>query len=154
MNLTHPHYPAYSSRVAALPATGFGDPNNQTAHKRPCSYAGAFFVPAILYGGCAWEPERVAGFRLARFANLRTATTFCLATPGGGLTSNGAFTMLKSFHGAIAPTIDRNQAKRHRALALAALRADSSLSVRLARYNHHVRIARSLEQKAENGVSK
>lgn len=33
----------------------------------------------------------------------------------------------------------------HRAMAIAALRAGSSLSVRLARYNNHMAIARSLE---------
>lgn len=32
-----------------------------------------------------------------------------------------------------------------RAMALAALRADSSLSVRLTRYNHHMARARALE---------
>lgn len=39
----------------------------------------------------------------------------------------------------------RQRAAAHRAMALAALRADSSLSSRLARYNHHINIARSLE---------
>ncbi|MOA35526.1 hypothetical protein D3C78_1569820 [compost metagenome] len=34
-------------------------------------------------------------------------------------------------------------------MALAALRADSSLSVRLRRYNHHMTAARSLEATAE-----
>lgn len=33
----------------------------------------------------------------------------------------------------------------HRRMALSALRANSSLSVRLARYNSHMAIARSLE---------
>ncbi|WP_178097492.1 hypothetical protein [Pseudomonas sp. BJP69] len=37
------------------------------------------------------------------------------------------------------------RAYAHRRLALAALRANSSLSVRLARYNHHAEIARALE---------
>lgn len=37
------------------------------------------------------------------------------------------------------------RAHAHRRLALAALRANSSLSVRLARYNHHADIARALE---------
>ncbi|MGE8435996.1 MAG: hypothetical protein ACN6P2_05590 [Pseudomonas palmensis] len=39
----------------------------------------------------------------------------------------------------------RIRAYAHRRLALAALRANSSLSVRLARYNHHTEIARTLE---------
>lgn len=33
----------------------------------------------------------------------------------------------------------------HKAMALAALRANSSLSVRLKRYNHHIAQARALE---------
>lgn len=37
------------------------------------------------------------------------------------------------------------RAHAHRRLAMAALRANSSLSVRLARYNHHAEIARALE---------
>ncbi len=37
------------------------------------------------------------------------------------------------------------RAYAHRRLALAALRANSSLPVRLARYNHHAEIARALE---------
>lgn len=33
----------------------------------------------------------------------------------------------------------------HKAMALAALHANSSLSTRLARYNHHMQLARALE---------
>jgi len=39
----------------------------------------------------------------------------------------------------------RLRALTHRRMALSALRANSSLSVRLARYNHHAEIARALE---------
>ncbi|SER19314.1 hypothetical protein SAMN04244573_03068 [Azotobacter beijerinckii] len=39
----------------------------------------------------------------------------------------------------------RQRASAHRAMALAALHADSSLSVRLRRFNRHMAIARSLE---------
>lgn len=38
----------------------------------------------------------------------------------------------------------------HKAMALAALRAHSSLAVRLRRYNHHMTIVRTLE--AQGGV--
>lgn len=41
-----------------------------------------------------------------------------------------------------------DRASAHRAMALAALRSDSSLSVRLKRYNHHMTVARSLEANA------
>ncbi len=39
----------------------------------------------------------------------------------------------------------KNRAAAHRAMAMAALHANSSLAVRLRRYNHHMDIARSLE---------
>lgn len=38
------------------------------------------------------------------------------------------------------------RAAAHKAMALAALHANSSLTTRLARYNHHMAKARSLEQ--------
>jgi hypothetical protein len=37
------------------------------------------------------------------------------------------------------------RAAAHRAMAMAALRANSSISVRLRRYNHHMDVARNLE---------
>lgn len=37
------------------------------------------------------------------------------------------------------------RALAHRRMALAALHADSSLSTRMARYNHHMAIVRALE---------
>ncbi|SFB58229.1 hypothetical protein [Azotobacter beijerinckii] len=46
---------------------------------------------------------------------------------------------------ALNPSALRQRAAAHRAMALAALRADSSLSVRLSRYHHHIDLARALE---------
>ncbi|HHM6504349.1 TPA: hypothetical protein ACRNA0_000511 [Pseudomonas aeruginosa] len=40
----------------------------------------------------------------------------------------------------------RARAAYHRACALASLHSNSSLSVRLARYNHHMRVLRMLAQ--------
>ncbi|MNG38778.1 hypothetical protein D3C84_1266010 [compost metagenome] len=42
------------------------------------------------------------------------------------------------------PSALRDRAAAHRAMAIAALYADSSLSVRLKRYNHHITKARAL----------
>ncbi len=47
------------------------------------------------------------------------------------------------------PSALRDRAAAHRAMALAALRADSSLSVRLKRYNAAMAKARALEAEAE-----
>lgn len=40
---------------------------------------------------------------------------------------------------------EQNRAKAHRKMALSALHANSSLSVRLKRYNHHMDQARAVE---------
>ncbi|MDY7558985.1 hypothetical protein QN366_08840 [Pseudomonas sp. CCC3.2] len=46
------------------------------------------------------------------------------------------------------PSVLIGKAGAHRAMALAALHANSSLSVRLKRYNAHMQTARSLEAQA------
>ena len=46
------------------------------------------------------------------------------------------------------PSALHDRAAAHRAMAIAALRADSSLSVRLKRYNRHMVICRALEAEA------
>ncbi|THG83905.1 hypothetical protein E5198_06305 [Pseudomonas sp. A-1] len=46
------------------------------------------------------------------------------------------------------PSALRERASAHRAMAIASLHADSSLSVRLKRYNHHMAICRDLEATA------
>lgn len=47
------------------------------------------------------------------------------------------------------PSALRERASAHRAMAIAALSADSSLSARLKRYNHHMAICRDLEATAD-----
>lgn len=130
----------YGSPVAANSAAGFGDPSHVRRNSAPITIAGAFFVPAVpCYGGCARETLGSAGFLTSRFANLRTAATpNRLATVRGSSSTLGA----RPMH-ALSPS--KIRAFAHRRLALAALRANSSLSVRLARYNHHSDIARALE---------
>ncbi len=128
----------YSSPVAANSATGFGDSNTTRRTSAHHPKAGAFFVPvASSYGGCAWDTLGYAGFRVSRFANLRTAATqYRLATIRGSSTTHGAIPM---------HSIRTIRAAAHRRMAFAALNADSSLSTRLARYTHHITKARALE---------
>lgn len=130
----------YIAPVAANSATGFCSPNIVRRISATVSKAGAFFMPAYsFYGGCAWGAFERAGFLTSRSANLRTAATqFCFAAGSGGSSTLGASPMHT-----LNPS--RIRAYAHRRLALAALRANSSLSVRLARYNHHTEIARTLE---------
>ena len=106
---------------------------------------GAFFAPTVrVYGGCAWETVRSAGFRLSRFANLRTATPkHCLATVGDGSTSNGA-TPMPHLQSILTRSL-KGRAAAHRAMAKSALFSDSSASVRLRKYNAHLEKARQLE---------
>jgi len=142
------HFPAianhrqqrYGLPVAANSATGFGDPMSKRRTSAPSPIAGAFFVPAVrVYGGCAWETERSAGFLLPRFANLRTAATLIrLATIRGSSTAKGAPPMQTTRN-------PSTHAAAWKARAFAALRSDSSLSVRLRRYNEAMARARSLE---------
>lgn len=46
---------------------------------------------------------------------------------------------------AVTHWVNRRRIAAHRAMALSALRADSSLSSRLTRYQHHMQQARALE---------
>lgn len=130
----------YGLPVAANSATGLGNPISKRRNSAPITIAGAFFVPAVTcYGGCAWEAFVPAGFLLPRFTNLRTAATHSLGNERGSSSAEGATPMKH----ALIPSAIR--AFAHRRMALSALRANSSLSVRLARYNSHMAIARTLE---------
>jgi len=131
----------YRSFVAANSATGICSPISKRRNSAPITIAGAFFVPAVpCYGGCAQDTFGCAGFRLLRSANLCTAATQSCFAAGSGSSHevNGAPPMTALFPPAI-------RALAHRRMALSALRANSSLSVRLKRYNAHMDIVRSLE---------
>lgn len=134
-------YRGYGSHVAANSATRLGGlncPRRYSAHLR---IAGAFFVPAItFYGGLRGSTSVCAGSLGRRSANPAQPTTqSCLAAVGGGSYVQGATPMK---HALIPSKI---RALAHRRMAMSALRANSSLSVRLKRYNHHMDQARSLE---------
>lgn len=110
----------------------------------PNQTAGAFFVPVICHGRCAWETFGSAGFRLPRFANLRTAATNRLATIRQLLSKRSPIMT------ALIPSKIRALALRR--MAIAALHADSSLSVRLRRYNAAMAKARSIDACLESEV--
>ena len=132
----------YLNAFAANSASGFGDPRLRRRTGAHPKIAGAFFMSAILcYGSCARETLWSAGSLLSRFANLRTAASLNrLATVRGSFfEKEGTSTM----HQARNPSTDR--AAAHRAMAMIALKANSSLSVRLKRYQAHMAKARSLD---------
>lgn len=131
----------YRPPVAANSANDLGGSNDFRRNSAPITIAGAFFVPAFLsYGGLRRSTFGCAGFLNHRSANLaQFATLLCLAAGRGGSHDLGATSMKH----ALIPSAIR--ALAHRRMALSALRADSSLPVRLARYNAHMAIARTLE---------
>ena len=130
----------YSFVVAAKSATGFGDPSSCRRTGAPITIAGAFFASAFpFYGGCAWEALGPAGFLLPRSTNPRTAATLIRLVANGGSSPAKGASPMHAFN----PF--KNRAAAHRAMALAALHANSSLATRLARYNAHMSKARSLE---------
>ncbi len=139
VRLASENFPLYRPPVAAKSATGFCRPINNRRHSVQ-EFADAFFVSAIsFYGGCAWDTFGCAGFLLSWSANPRTATTLIrFAANRGSSSTMGATHMTTLIPSAI-------RALAHRRMALSALRANSSLSVRLKRYNHHMTIVRTLE---------
>lgn len=146
MTLQHLPMPLYALLADAKSSAGFGDSelNRRTSAHRE---TGAFFASTVrVYGGCAWETAKSAGFQVSRFANLRTATPInCLATVGDGSTKLGDLPMASL---SLPNLITRNLSSRaaaHRAMAKAALFADSSTRTRLKRYNHHIDKAQQLE---------
>ena len=131
---------AYAVPVTVNPVAGFDGPNNSRRTGAHHPTAGAFFVPAVsCYGGCAWGTFGCAGCLESRSVNLRTAATLNrLATIRGSSLAKGATPMQTTRN-------PSTHAAAWKARAFAALRADSSLSVRLARYREAMSKARSLE---------
>ncbi len=134
----------YRWPVAANSATGFGHPSIVRRISATVSKAGAFFMPATsFYGGCAWGAFERAGFLTSRLTNPRTATTHSFGHERGSSSTLGAVPM--QFSPTQNPSANSGKAAAHRAMAMAALRANSSLYVRLKRYNLHMDRARALE---------
>ncbi len=130
----------YGVPVAVNPVADLGRSNHSRRTSAHHPNAGAFFVSASSsYGGCARDTFGCAGCLESRSANPRTAATLtCLAAGGDSSTTQGATPM----HNTRNPS---THAAAWKARAFAALRADSSLSVRLARYNEAMSKARRLE---------
>ncbi|MEG0245491.1 MAG: hypothetical protein RR726_23965 [Pseudomonas sp.] len=113
----------------------------EKAHRRPHYDCRRFFCARIpiLWWLCVGD-LRVCRVPFPRFANLRTAATLIrLATISGSSYTE------KELHLMHALNPSKIRAAAHRAMALAALHANSSLATRLARYNAHMSKARALE---------
>ena len=145
-SLASNHARRYRLPVAANSANRLGGLNCTRRNSAPIMIAGAFFVPAFsCYGGLRRSTLGCAGLLVRRSANpVQSATLICLAADRGGSSVQGASSMKH----ALIPSAIR--AFAHRRMALSALRENSSLSGRLARYNAHMAIVRTLE--AQRGV--
>lgn len=131
----------YGSRVTVNPVTDLGRSSivRRTSAHHPI--AGAFFASAhSCYGGCAWDTFGCAGLLTSRSANPRTAATHLrLAAKSGSSSTLGATPMKHIITPSAIP------ACAHRRMALSALRANSSLSVRFARCSAAMAKAQALE---------
>gem|GEM_PF-392731 len=136
---------SYRSTVAANSATGFGDPSN-LAQQRPIRQQALFLcLPYRVMAAVRGRPSGLPGSKFP----VRQPAYSCHPKSFGDdpwqlQHKLGALPMTTL----IPPKI---RAIAHRRMALSALRANSSLSVRLKRYNHHIAQARALE--AQGGAA-
>lgn len=129
----------YRRRVAAKSAIECGSSNRQRRNSAQTTTASAFFASAVqCYGSCALEALCLPDSFVSGLPHRRTAATLHVEVKAAAPTDKGASPMIT-----ISPSNTR--AAAHRAMAMAALHANSSLAVRLRRYNHHMDIARTLE---------
>lgn len=132
----------YRPPVAANSANGIGVPTRRRTHR----HKSGFFVSTArlyLYGWAVWGLFGGAG-SYVRYANLHGSALHDWRYGGGEKHRYiGAPTMTTRHILTLNPS--KARAAFHRACALAALHADSSLSVRLTRYNAHMAIVRTLE---------
>lgn len=132
----------YRSWVAANSATGRRNPRISRRYSAQITTAGVFFrqqfsvMAAVCEQASAWS-----GAYYPDIPTSRTAATISRRKDGGGSIKVGAVPMKHT----PAPNPSASNAAAWKARAMAALRADSSLSVRLARYNAAMARARQIE---------
>lgn len=130
----------YSFTVAAKSATGCRNPQRYRRTSAQFTIAGVFFRPrssvmaAVCGQASAWPGSCISGIPTPHMA----ATQSRRKDRGSSQNDMGAPHM----H-ALNPS--KIRAAAHRAMALAALHANSSLRTRLSRYNKHMSKARALE---------
>lgn len=136
--------PRYIDHVAANSATGCGSPtiSRRTAPRK------RFFCAHFMVG-CAWEVFWPAGFLEAGlFAGSGLPHPRTVRHPSCGSDTansrNQGVPTMKTLSLPIAAKLKRGRIAAHKAMAYAALHADSSLSTRLKRYNDHQAKARAL----------
>lgn len=128
----------YSVAVAANSAIECGSSymSRRTAPRK------RFFCARFMVG-CAWEAFAPAGILDAGLPHPRTVRhPSCGSDPANSISSRSS--TMKTLTLPIAAKIKRGRIAAHKKMAYAALHADSSLNVRLARYNSHMSKARAI----------
>ena len=132
----------YGSPVAANSATGRENPISKRRNSAQTTTVGVFLrlrfsvMAAVCGQASAWPGSFCPGI-----LTPCTAATQSREKDGSGSPAKGAVPMQHILR--LNPS--KIRALAHRRMALSALRADSSLSVRLKRYNDHMIIVRALE---------
>lgn len=135
--LANRKHPAYSSPVATLLATnGSASPRIKRSTSSHLQ-ARSFFSPAF-NGGAVREAFAPFGFLLPELAGPHSATAHHLQVMPV-VPKQKELRPMNHLHTAL-----KNRAAAHKAMAFAALRADSSASVRLGRYRKHIDRSRTL----------
>ena len=140
VRLAPENLPLYRPAVAAKSVTGRENPSKQKAHSAQDSISGVFlclrfrFMAAVRGQTSVWP-----GFLLPRYSHPTHSCHLSREKDRGSSSkAKGAIPMTTLIPSKI-------RALAHRRMALSALRANSSLSVRLKRYNDHMSQARALE---------
>ena len=136
--LASKHQSSYGYIVAANSAIGCASPtiSRRTAPRK------RFFCAHFMVG-CAWEAFAPAGFLDAGLAHPRTVRhPSCASDPANS--KNQGVPPMQTLTLPLSVKIKRGRIAAHKAMAYAALRSNSSLNVRLARYNNHMNKARAI----------
>lgn len=137
-----PHMQGYIATVAANSATGRENPKSSRRTSAPSPLRGVFLrlqqcsMAAVCGRASALPVSLIPGI-----LTPHTVATLSREKDGSDSLNQG----VTPVHNAQNPSVSLSKAAAHRAMAMAALHADSSLSVRLKRYNTQMTIARTLE---------
>jgi hypothetical protein len=133
------NFHGYRSSVAAKSAADLGGSTSKGATAPPLRLQALFLCPhSRVMAGCAGAPSGASGSFTPIRQSCATRHPYLLGGRKEWLLSKGATPMTTLIPSKI-------RALAHRRMALSALRANSSLSVRLKRYNHHMDQVRALE---------
>ena len=94
MTLQHLPVPLYALLADAKSSAGRGNPSYPRRTSAP-TLAGAFFVPAMRYGCCAWDAFERAGSLGCRFSTPRTVATQSRGKDRGDSNIQGVLPMAK-----------------------------------------------------------